>query len=62
MALTNTFIEDWKEFQYRKLQPMFPNLSKSQIMDVLQKDVDKNFQDRDSMIHNDYNDDMEILK
>ena len=60
MALTNTFIEDWKEFQYRKLQPMFPNLSKSQIMAVLQEDVDKNFQDRDSMIHNDYNDDMEI--
>ena len=57
---TNTFLEDWKEFQYKKLQPMFPNIPKADIMEVLQQEIEQNFQDRESMIHNDYNDDMEI--
>lgn len=57
---TNVFIEDWKQSQFDKLQTMFPSVSKTVLMDIINKDVEENFQDRESMIHNDYNDDLQM--
>ena len=60
MATSNTFIEDWKKSQYDKLRIMFPNKDKRLLIKVIEDDVEKNFQDRKSRIHNDYMDDMEL--
>ena len=53
----NMFISDWKNECLGILSQMFPSLTDEQITQVLNDDVEENFKDPMSMLHNDYLDD-----
>lgn len=51
---TNVFLEDWKAEHLKFFRRQYPQLSKEQILSVLESDIKENFKDPDSMLHNDY--------
>ena len=57
---SNIFLEDWKSAMCRRLKLSRPDLTDEQILQVLEEDIQKNFKDPMSTIHNDYNDDMTL--
>ena len=60
MPNDNLFLEKWKEENYKIFSKMYPELSKQDIMEVLEEEIQKNFNDPKTYIHNDYQDDMMI--
>lgn len=60
--INNTFVEEWKQKNYEIFHQMYPQLTKEEIMDVLEEDVQKNFYDPETIIHNDYQDDFQLTQ
>lgn len=56
--MKNVFLEDWKKAHLSIFRIIYPSLTDEQILEVLNDDINENFQDRDCQLHNDYNDDM----
>lgn len=54
----NIFLEDWKNTMFRRLKLSCPQFTDDQIMQILEEEINSNFKDPTSAIHNDYNDDM----
>ena len=60
MNAENKFLEKWKETNYEIFRKMYPELTRDEIMEVLEEDIAENFIDPETAVHNDYNDDMYI--
>lgn len=54
----NVFLKDWKADMLSKFRKAYPELTDSEILEVLEDDIAENFNDPECNIHNDYNDDM----
>ena len=58
---TDLFIQNWRKKNLELLSKAYPQLTEEQLLEVIDEDIEENFQNPDSMIHNDYQDDM-LLK
>lgn len=52
------FLDQWKEKQYQIFSQLYPELSRAEIMEVLEEDIKEKFNDPMCQIHNDYQDNM----
>lgn len=52
------FLDQWKQKQYEIFSQLYPELTKDEIMEVIEEDIKENFNDPMCQIHNDYQDDM----
>ena len=58
--MANLFLDKWKQKNFEIFSQMYPELTKDEIMEVLDEDIKENFKDPDTHIFNDYQDDITL--
>ena len=58
--MANLFLDKWKQKNFEIFSQMYPELTKDEIMEVLDEDIKENFKDPNTHIFNDYQDDITL--